>query len=107
MNFFEDQLKKGIFHICACKNCKIVFWPTQKICHKCGKNTSWSESSYKGTIIEFSKKDSEFFGLVEINENIRVLGKIITSGDIHIGQSVKMKVGFEDRPIYSFIVEKN
>ncbi len=107
MSFFEDQLKKGIFHICNCKNCNIVFWPTQKFCNKCGKNTSWDESSYKGTIIEFSRKDSEFFGLVEIYENIRVLGKIIASETPHVGQSVKMEVGFEDRPIYSFIVEKN
>ena len=107
MNFFEDQLKKGIFHICSCKNCNIIFWPTQKVCNKCGENTSWYESSYKGTIIEFSKKDAEFFGLVKINDSIRVLGKIISSEPPHIGQTVKMRVGFEDRPIYSFIVEKN
>ena len=107
MSFFEDQLKKGVFQICNCKNCNIVFWPIQKVCNKCGEDTSWHESSYKGTIIEFSKKDSEFFGLVEINENIRVLGKIITSEIPHIGQSVKMKVYFEDRPVYSFFVEKN
>ncbi len=84
-----------------------MFWPIQKICNKCGENTSWCESSYNATIIEFSKKDSEFFGLVEINDNIRVLGKIITAEIPHIGQLVKMKVSFEDRPVYTFIVEKN
>tara|TARA_A100001037_G_scaffold213904_1_gene191715 strand:- start:203 stop:436 length:234 start_codon:yes stop_codon:yes gene_type:complete len=77
------------------------------MCSKCGENTSWEESSYKGTIIEFSNKDSEFFGLVEINENIRMLGKIISSETPHIGQFVNMKVGFEDRPVYTFTVEKN
>ena len=107
MSFFEEQLKKGIFHVCNCKNCDLVFWPTQKICNKCGKKTSWDESSYKGNIIEFSNKDSEFFGLVEINKNIRLLGKIISSETPHVGQFVKMKVGFEDRPVYTFIVEKN
>ena len=84
-----------------------MFWPAQKVCNKCGKNTSWYESSYKGTIIEFSKKDSEFFGLVKINDSIQVLGRIISSETPYVGQIVKMTVGFEDRPIYSFIVEKN
>tara|TARA_B100001540_G_C15653523_1_gene572189 strand:+ start:627 stop:950 length:324 start_codon:yes stop_codon:yes gene_type:complete len=107
LSFFEEQLKKGIFHVCNCKNCDLVFWPTQKICNKCGKKTSWNESSYKGILIEFSNKDSEFFGLVEINKNIRLLGKIISSETPHVGQFVKMKVGFEDRPVYTFIVEKN
>ena len=107
MSFFEEQLKKGIFDICNCKKCNIVFWPTQNICSKCGEKTSWDESSYKGTIIEFSKKDSEFFGLVEINENIRILGEIISSETPNVGQFVKMKVGFEDRPVYTFTVEKN
>ena len=79
----------------------------QKTCNKCGKNTSWGESSYRGTIIEFSKKESDFFGLVKIDQNIRLLGKIISSEFPHIGQLVIMKVDFQDRPVYSFIVEKN
>ena len=107
MSFFEEQLKKGIFQICGCENCNLVFWPPQKFCKKCNKITSWSESSNIGKIIEFSKKNSEFFGLVEINEGVRILGKITTIETPHIGQSVKMNVRFENRPIYSFIVEKN
>ena len=70
----------------------MVFWPIQKFCNKCGENTSWVESSCKGTIIEFSKKESEFFGIVKIDENIRLLGKIISSELPHIGQPVIMKV---------------
>ena len=50
---------------------------------------------------------SGFFGLVEIDENIRILGKIITSETPYAGQPVRMKVGFENRPVYFFIVEKN
>lgn len=107
MNFFEDQLKKGVFQICNCKNCDIIFWPVQNICKKCGEKTSWKESSYNGTIIEFSRKDSEFFGLVEIDKSIKVLGKIISSETPNVGQPVKMETSFGDRPIYSFFVEKN
>ncbi len=107
MSFFEEQLKIGIFQICSCENCDLVFWPIQKTCNKCGKNTSWQESSHKGKIIEFSNKDSEFFGLVKINENINLLGKIRSSEIPYVGQSVKMKVRFEDRPVYTFTVEKN
>lgn len=107
MSFFEEQLKKGRFYISKCKNCNIIFWPIQKVCNKCGENSSWVESSYKGTIIEFSKKESEFFGLVKIDEDIRLLGKIISSELPSIGQSVMMEVGFQNRPVYSFIVKKN
>ena len=73
----------------------------------CNGESNWYESSRIGTIIEFSKKDSIFFGLVEIEKEIRVLGKIISSETPSIGQKVRMNVGFENRPVYSFIVEKN
>ena len=61
----------------------------------------------KGIIIEFSKKDSIFFGLVEIDNGIRILGTITSSESPQIGHSVRMNVGFGKKPVYSFFVEKN
>ena len=60
-----------------------------------------------GTIVEFSKKDSMYFGLIEIDDGIRILGEISCSSEPSIGQSVKMTVSIDIKPHYSFIVENN
>jgi len=60
-----------------------------------------------GKILEFSKKDSTYFGLVEIDNGIRVLGDISSTSIPEIGQSVRMNVSFNSKPKYSFIVENN
>ena len=60
-----------------------------------------------GTIIEFSKKDSTYFGLIEIDDGIRVLGEILCSSEPNTGQSVKMIISLHAKPHYSFIVENN
>ena len=45
------------------------------------KKTDWRKSMNVGTIAEFSKKDSTYFGLIEIDDGIRVLGEISCSSD--------------------------
>ena len=107
MTFFEEQLEEGIFQICYCENCNNALWPSKEICHVCHEKTNWKKSMNVGTIIEFSKKDSTYFGLIEIDHGIRVLGEISCSSEPNIGQSVKMVVSFHTRPHYSFIVENN
>jgi hypothetical protein len=60
-----------------------------------------------GKIIEFSKKESTYFGLIEIDDGIRVLGEISSISIPEIDQSVRMSVSFDSKPHYSFIVENN
>ena len=60
-----------------------------------------------GKIIEFSKKDSSYFGMVELDEKIRIMGNIISKNEPEIGQIVRMKAFFDKRPQYSFTVENN
>ena len=107
MIFFEKQLERGIFQICYCKNCNNTIWPPKEICHICHNETDWKKSTNLGKIIEFSKKESMYFGLIEIDEGIRVLGDISTKSTPKIGQSVRMNVSFNSKPNYSFIVENN
>ena len=107
MTFFEKQLKEGVFQICYCKNCNNVLWPPKEICHICHEKTDWRKSMNAGTIIEFSKKDSTYFGLIEIDDGIRVLGEILCSSEPNTGQSVKMIISLHAKPHYSFIVENN
>ena len=107
MTFFDEQLEQGIFQISYCKNCNSTLWPPKEICHICHKKIDWKESKNLGKIIEFSKKDSAYFGLIEIDDGIIVLGDISCSNEPKIGQSVKMTVSFHNKPHYSFIVENN
>jgi uncharacterized OB-fold protein len=57
--------------------------------------------------VEFSKKESTYFGLIEIDDGIRVLGNISSTSTPKIGQLVRMDVSFKSKPNYSFIVENN
>ena len=60
-----------------------------------------------GIIIEFSKKNSSYFGIVELREKIRVMGEIFSNSEPKIGQNVIMKTFFATRPHYSCTVENN
>ena len=54
-----------------------------------------------------AKKDSTYFGLIEIDHGIRIMGKISSTSIPKTGQSVTMNVSFDSKPNYSFIVENN
>ena len=101
MTFFEQQLEQGIFQICYCKNCNNTIWPPKEICHICHNKANF------GKIVEFSKKESTYFGLIEIDDGIRVLGNISSVSVPKVGQLVRMNVSFNSKPNYSFIVENN
>tara|TARA_B100000029_G_scaffold253151_1_gene250119 strand:- start:28 stop:351 length:324 start_codon:yes stop_codon:yes gene_type:complete len=107
LTFFDEQLKKGSFHICFCKNCKENLWPVREICNICNEKTHWRESMNVGKIIEFSKKDSFYFGIIELDEKIRIMGKIMSKNEPEIGQIVTMNAFFDKRPHYLFTVENN
>ena len=107
MTFFEQQLEQGIFQICYCKNCNNTIWPPHEICHICPNKANWKKSTNFGKIVEFSKKESTYFGLIEIEDGIRVLGKISSVSTPKVGQLVRMNVSFNSKPDYSFIVENN
>ena len=107
MTFFEEQLEQGIFQICYCKNCNNTIWPPKEICHICNNKVNWKKSTNFGKILEFSKKESIYFGLIEIENGIRVLGEISSTLTPKVGQSVRMNVSFNSKPNYSFIVENN
>ena len=107
MTFFEERLKQGVFQISYCEKCNDKIWPPNEICHVCFNKSEWRKSKNIGKIIEFSKKDSTYFGLVEIDYGIRIMGKISSSSTPETGQIVTMNASFDSKPHYSFIVENN
>jgi len=108
LTFFDDELKKGNFQICFCRDCNITYSSYRESCIKCLKKTDRKKSVQKGKIIEFSRRNNDFFGIIEIENGIRLMGSIIPlEKQPEIGQKVKMSVSFDKKPNYSFTVENN
>ena len=98
MNIFENELIKGVFMIPQCPSCKEIVWPPSDYCNRCLGKVVLKNSDGLGKIVEYSKKDNEFFCLAEFEGKIRIMGKLIlNSGLPEMGKSVKMdSCSFED-----------
>lgn len=97
---FEIELEKGNFVVSECKYCKKIVWPPSEFCNQCFGDVSWRKSSHKGMIIEFSKQNNDYFCLVEIEDAIKIMGKL-TSGIPDVGQNVKIeRCGIKDGSYY-------
>ncbi|MDH3610459.1 MAG: hypothetical protein OEM79_01710 [Nitrosopumilus sp.] len=84
---FELELKKGNFLMSECDHCKKIVWPPSEWCNQCLCKNSWRKCNGKGKIIEFSKKETTYFCVAEIENSIKIIGEII-SGTPKIGQNV-------------------
>ena len=99
---FESELENGNFCIPECSNCKNIIWPPTDYCTKCFGEVSLKKGDFEGKIIEFSKKDQDFFCVVEFYDKIRIIAK--ASQTPKIGDSVKIsKCGISDGS-YSFVI---
>ena len=108
MNKFQYELKNGNFVISDCVNCKQIVWPASDFCNLCHNNTKWRNAKNTGKVIEFSKKDGEYFGLVEIEQNLRVMGKILGNKTPMIEQEVKLEnCSFKKTPEFIFELVSN
>ena len=97
---FESELKKGNFIIAECLDCKKIIWPPSEFCNQCFREVSWRKGSREGKVIEFSKHDKDYFCLVEIENTIKIMGKI-SSGTPKVGQHVKIeRCGIKDENYY-------
>ncbi|MFB5605735.1 MAG: Zn-ribbon domain-containing OB-fold protein [Nitrosarchaeum sp.] len=97
---FESELKKGNFIISECKDCKKIVWPASEFCNRCFKEVFWRKASSEGKIIEFSKQNDTYFCIVEIENTIKIMGKIL-SGIPNIGENVKInRCGIKDGSHY-------
>ncbi len=92
---FESELKNGNFCIPECIECKEIVWPPTDFCSKCFGKISLKRGDFEGKILEFSKKEDEFFCVVEFYEKIRIMAKMLQTPKI--GDSVKIsKCGISD-----------
>jgi len=108
MNGFKESLKTGKLTTSKCSSCKKLIWPPNNICPKCLSNDiEWVELSSNGKLLDFSESlmgnKPVIFGIVELDENIRVLGRIICndSSEVKKGIDVKLvKCGIENNDVY-------
>jgi uncharacterized protein len=91
MNIFEEQLSQGKFVIPECSSCKEIVWPPSDFCNQCFNKVNWRKFEGIGKILEYSKKDEEFFCLAEFEKKIRIMGKLETkSGTPEVGKMAKL-----------------
>ncbi len=74
---FEFELSQGKFCIPECTICKKIVWPPVKFCNHCFGAVSLKKGDFEGKIIEFSRQNEEYFCLVEFENTIRVMAKIL------------------------------
>lgn len=107
MQKFTESLKMGKLVTSKCLSCKNLIWPPSNICPKClVSKIEWIDVDTKGKLLEFSESfmaKSSIFGIVELHENIRLLGKIISDNpsELKKGMNVKLiRCGIENNEAY-------
>ncbi|MCV0400629.1 MAG: hypothetical protein K5777_01405 [Nitrosopumilus sp.] len=92
---FESKLTKGEFCIPECIKCKKIVWPPSEFCNSCFGDVVLKEGPFMGKILEFSSQNQQNFCLVEFENTIRIMAKILKKPKL--GQAVKIsKCGISD-----------
>ncbi|NHH98156.1 hypothetical protein DYY66_2056 [Candidatus Nitrosotalea sp. FS] len=90
MTRFEQELKNNVFVSSFCTRCNKQVWPPSDMCNSCFGNIIWKPVTRIAKLIEFSRKGDEIFGIVEFENNIRVMGRIVTTSALHAGQMLNL-----------------
>lgn len=70
-------MKKGKFIVSECKLCKGIVWPPSDFCSKCFTKTEWRGIDKIGKILEFSKKEDQYFCLAEFENAVKIMGTLL------------------------------
>jgi len=108
MQKFIESLKTGKLTTSKCMSCEDLIWPPSDVCPKClSDNIEWVEVGSNGKLLEFSESmitdKPVIFGMVELNESIRLLGRIICNNDIELKKGINVKLikcGIENNDVY-------
>ena len=79
---FESELLQGKFCIPECTDCKKIVWPSADFCNHCFGHVSLKKGDFEGKIIEFSRQNEVYFCLVEFENTIRLMAKILEIPEI-------------------------
>jgi len=90
MTRFEQELKNNVFVSSFCTRCDKHVWPPSDMCNSCFGNVIWRPVTRTAKLIEFSSKGDDVFGIVEFEGSIRVMGRIMTTSALKIGQMLNL-----------------
>lgn len=90
MTRFEQELKNNVFVSSFCTRCNKHVWPPNDICSSCFGDAVWKPVTRTAKLIEFSRNGDEIFGIVEFEGGIRVMGRIITTSALQVGQTLNL-----------------
>jgi len=103
MNKFQNELVKGNFVISKCEKCNKNVWPVNDFCDNCFSSVTWVSGSRSARIIEYSKKNDNWFCLVETDDHVRMLGTLKSDNEPNIEQKVLLdECFFDKKPYFTF-----
>lgn len=91
MNRFEEELKNNNFVCSECLKCQKIVWPPNEYCNKCFRSVTWRQISRNAILLEYSYKNGECFCLAELEDQIRLVGKISEPNKLEIGQKLVLE----------------
>lgn len=108
MEKFTSSLRRGKLITSECSSCNNVIWPPSNVCPKClSDSIKWVEVNSNGKLLDFSESfianKVVIFGIVVLNENIRLLGRIICDDNIELKRGINVrliKCGIENNDVY-------
>lgn len=82
MDRFIEYLNAGKLVTAKCPSCNHLVWPPADLCPRClNEKMEWVELDCTGRLLEFSESflrgQPVIFGLVELNQGIRLMARII------------------------------
>ncbi|MFQ5968876.1 MAG: Zn-ribbon domain-containing OB-fold protein [Nitrososphaerales archaeon] len=107
MQEFIESLNAGRLVTSKCLECKNIIWPPSNVCPTCvSDRIEWVGIDANGKLVELSESfltnEPSVFGLVELDNGIRLMAKIVGSNaKLKKGNNVKMtKCGLEKNEVY-------
>ncbi len=104
MQKFIDSLNAGRLVTSRCASCRKTIWPPSDLCPSCLGEVEWVELGRRGRLVEFSESflvgKPSLFGLVELDEGVRLVAKIECS------DASKLKAGMPVEMVRCGLVNK-
>lgn len=108
MNRFEQELKNNNFICSECPKCEKLVWPPSDYCNRCFGDVVWRQVSRDATLLEYSHKDGEYFCIVELEGQIRIIGTIKNVSKLKIGENLVLeKCDYDGNEKFVFKPKKN
>ncbi|QUC65426.1 hypothetical protein NsoK4_04055 [Nitrosopumilus sp. K4] len=72
----EKEIEKGNFVLGECAQCRKTIWPPSDYCNVCFGEVVIKKGPFEGKIIEFSKKEQDYFCLAKFSDHVKIIGSV-------------------------------